>query len=101
MMKIIDGKRYNTATAADICYHGNNYGKSDFNCIDMRLYRTKKGAWFVSGWGGAATRYACKCGDSWGGQYTIVPISAAEAQSIMEEDGAFEEIEKHFEVEDA
>lgn len=100
-MKIINGKRYNTETAEHICYHGNNLGKSDFNAINMDLYRTPKGAWFVQGWGGAATRYHHQDGGMYSGQESIWPVSNQEAQSIMEDAGAVDALEQYCAVEDA
>ena len=47
MKKIIEGKAYNTETAEEIGNHYNHKSYSDFDLIDMTLYRTKKGAFFM------------------------------------------------------
>lgn len=101
MLKIIDGKRYNTETATEVCYHGNAYGRSDFKCVNMTLYRTMKGGWFVAGWGGALTRYAYNTGNGSGGQASIWVVSDDEARDIIEGDEAYAMLEKYFSVEDA
>jgi len=101
MIKIINGKRYNTETAAHICQYGNDLGRGDFNAIDMQLYRTPKGKFFVVGWGGAATRYGVRCGNMRAGAVGLYLVDDEEALGIMEKADATSKIELYFDIEDA
>ena len=53
MKKIIDGKLYNTDTATRLADWDNGYGGGDLDYCEETLYRTKKGAYFLYGCGGA------------------------------------------------
>lgn len=97
MIKIIDGKRYNTETAEKIASAGNDLSYNDFNYWDERLYCTKKGNWFLHGEGGAMSRYSKPCGNngSCGGS-EIRPISPGKAAKWLEEHDHVAELEEHF-----
>ena len=60
MIRIIEGKRYNTDTAEEILAldNGGYYSRSDFRWEETSLYRTPKGVWFLAGRGGPMTRWA-------------------------------------------
>ncbi|WP_347273236.1 hypothetical protein [Candidatus Kuenenia sp.] len=64
MKKVIDGKIYNTETAELLHAWSNGKYTSDFGYIKESLYRTKKGAYFIAGEGGAKTGYARACGSN-------------------------------------
>lgn len=64
MKKIIDGKIYNTETAEYLGDYQYSY-PSDFSYYYEKLYRTKKGTFFLYGEGNAASPYAHHC--SYGG----------------------------------
>jgi hypothetical protein len=97
MIKIIDGKRYNTDTATEIADYGNGLGTSDFRNIWEVLYLTPKGAWFMKYSGGAMTRYSESCGNnSWCGSKGIRALSADEAFEWLQEHDETEALEKYF-----
>ncbi|HBM6509205.1 TPA: hypothetical protein LY796_002232 [Enterococcus faecium] len=56
MKKIIEGKLYNTETATLIAeYQKGN--RSDFYGIEEKVYKTKKGQYFMYYWGGGCSKY--------------------------------------------
>jgi hypothetical protein len=63
-VQIIDGRRYNTATATEIASYWNGLSLSDFHTLTETLYRTPKGAFFLVGSGGALTSYSKSCGNN-------------------------------------
>ena len=63
MKRIINGKIYNTDTATRIGNH-QYANRGDFRYEDTDLYRTPKGAWFISGEGGARSRWSRPCGSN-------------------------------------
>lgn len=86
MKKVIDGKIYNTETAEELARWSNGEHSSDFHWCAETLYRTKKGALFIHGEGGAMSRYSSSCGqNSVCGGEDIYAISQAEALGWMEE----------------
>lgn len=94
MKKIINGKKYDTETAMEICGFSNG---SDFRYISEILYRKKTGEFFIYGEGGAMTSYAKDYGNgSIGGSSEIIPISEKRAKEFVEEYGSVEEYEKVF-----
>lgn len=97
MKQIIDGKMYNTETAELLEEYFNDLPRGDFHCIDEALYRTKKGAFFLAGHGGALTKYAQPCGNcgTCGGD-GIFPLSEAEAREWMEQHSTAEKYEETF-----
>ena len=95
-IKIIDGKRYDTETAERICFAGNNHDRSDFRCLDVALYRTPKGAWFIEGFGGASSRFAHNTGNGFCGSEDLQVIEWADAREIMEREGCTPDLEKYF-----
>ena len=96
MIRVINKKRYNTDTAEELGHYTNGRGCSDFHAVSERLYRTKKGAFFLYYWGGAASKYS----EAHGGGYCegdgIRPMSAEDALSWLEENGCTESIDKYF-----
>jgi hypothetical protein len=63
MKRIIEGKMYNTETAEEIADWDNGLNRSDFGRTQETLYRTKKGAWFLCGRGGALSRWSQPSGN--------------------------------------
>ena len=80
MKKKINGRIYNTDTAKQVAWYGNNLPANDFGYIEECLYRKRNGEYFLAGEGGARTRYAADCGDGWtrGGE-DIIPLTRVEA----------------------
>jgi hypothetical protein len=96
MKAIINGKRYNTETAQDLSVWSNGYSTTDFNYCRETLYRTKNGAHFLYGTGGAMSKYRESYGDSWGGGSKIIPLTEAEAIKWLEEHDGTSALEEHF-----
>ncbi len=85
MKKIINGFAYNTDTAEHIGGWANGYNYGDFSFCREDLYRTKAGAFFVHGEGGALSKYATRAGDNRGAGNAIVPLTDAEAMEWVAE----------------
>lgn len=87
MKKIIDGKMYNTETAEELASRCENC--RSFSYVSERLYRTKKGAYFLAGEGGPCSRYGVSDEDGTGadGGHDIIPISEEVARQWMERHG--------------
>ncbi len=89
MKKVIEGKIYNTETAEEVHSWENHYYSNDFHHCEETLYRTKKGAWFLAGSGGAMSKYSRTCGsNSWTGGDGMEVLTDAEAQAWLEDHGA-------------
>jgi hypothetical protein len=102
MQKVINGKRYNTETAEEVCSWSDGQGKGDFNWHETSLYRTAKGAWFVAGEGGPMSQWRRSTGqNSWGGGDGLNPIDHDEARMLLEEHGTAEQCAEYFAVEEA
>jgi len=102
MKKIINGKIYNTDTATRIGGDVHSF-PGDFRYEDTDLYRTKKGAWFISGEGGAYSRWSRPCGrNGMSGGSGIQAMSATEALAWCEDSGIDADvIAQYFSVEEA
>lgn len=101
MKKIINGKKYDTATATEIAAWDNGCLRSDFSYCEESLYRKRTGEFFIHGRGGAMTKYSERCGNSWCDGEAIIPLSIAEAKAWMEDhcdvytyEGTFGEVEE-------
>lgn len=97
MRSIINGRRYDTATAEEIASWENSYGKNDYKHCCETLYHTKKGAYFLHGAGGGLSSYARPVGDgglTWG--QTIRVLSPTDAQEWLEERGLTDALERMF-----
>ena len=79
MKQVIEGKRYDTATAQEIGAWWNGYPTSDFHYCEEKLYLTPKGNFFLAGEGGALSQYARSHGNATGGGEAITPLSREEA----------------------
>lgn len=103
MIKIVNGKRYNTETAEIIADFCNGYDSGDFNYFNEDLHKTKKGAYFISGHGGPLSKYAESCGNGSTGGEDIRVLTENEAYKWLEETGNTEALESEFpdRVEDA
>ena len=103
MIRIVNGKRYNTETADLLCnISRGSYSRSDFNYDDTDLYVTKNGNFFIAGEGGARSRWAQSVGqNSWGGGEGLRPIDRNDARNLLEQYGTPEQVEQYFPIEDA
>ena len=103
MIRIVNGKRYNTETATELCnISSNGYSRSDFNYDNTDLYVTKSGNFFIAGHGGARSRWAQSYGQngSQGGE-GLRPLNKDDARNLLEQYGTAEQVEQHFPIEDA
>lgn len=57
MKKIIDRRVYNTDTAEEVASWSNGYSITSYEYWCEALYRTRNGAWFLWGEGGARSAY--------------------------------------------
>tara|TARA_R100001086_G_scaffold94573_1_gene47092 strand:+ start:194 stop:520 length:327 start_codon:yes stop_codon:yes gene_type:complete len=108
MIKVFDGKRYDTDNADAVFAYSNGAYQGDFKLRTKTLYRTKKGAWFIHHVGGPLTDMAVSVaggGRGWGEK--IEPVDDDDAYHFLEahsdDSEALEVIEQHFpeRVEDA
>ena len=104
MKEIIDGKRYDTDTAEMIAEYWNGVPSSDFQYLIEVLYKTKNGAYFLSGEGGAMTRYSrpVPTGGMCGGS-RIIPMGRDRVIEWLERTENYETLELLFpdSIEDA
>jgi hypothetical protein len=100
MLKIIDGKRYNTATATLIGEHESPLPQTDFGYFSEALYVTKKGTYFLAGAGHARTHWSSSLGnDTYGWGEGIRILDASEALDWCEQFGVEPDvIEAHFDI---
>lgn len=96
MTKVILGKRYNTETAEVIGSFDNGIGVNDFNHLRETLYRTKKGAYFLYGAGGANSRYSEGNGNSRWGSSLIISFTKDDAFKWCQRSADGSEWEEHF-----
>jgi hypothetical protein len=83
MKKVIDGKVYNEDTAELIGYR-NDGAPSDARYVEEALYRTKKGAFFLSGSGGPFSVYGKRVESMWACGEDIVALTEDEARAWLE-----------------
>ena len=95
MRKIIDGKVYDTATAAKVAENWNGIGSNDFNYLNEEIYKTKKGKFFLFGEGGAATKYATHSGQWSNEGEDLTPLSEGEVKELLED---WKEVDKYEEL---
>lgn len=84
MKKIINGKKYDTATAQLIGEDSWGGGKSDFHWTSEELYKKKTGEYFLFGEGGPASGYAKNEGYGWCAGEEICPLTIDEAKDWAE-----------------
>lgn len=96
MKKIINGKRYDTATAKSL--GAKSYGTpGDFYYWKEELFKKKGGEFFLYGKGGARSKYSEAVGlSSWSGGDRIMPMTYKEAQDWAEEYLTADEYEEIF-----
>jgi hypothetical protein len=105
MKAIIDGKRYDTETATEICdVSPRGFYRGDFRYEDTQLYRTPRGNWFLAGEGGPMSRWARSVGlNGYSSGRGLRPLDADEARALLEQHRRTDDIEQYFasEIEDA
>ena len=103
MMRIINGKRYNTDTAERLASWQNMEDSSNFRYENYGVYRTEKGAFFLCYIGGPMSSRGRKEGNEYHADAGIQPVTPDEARVHLERCGmnGAAAIEKYFPVEDA
>lgn len=97
MKAIIDRKRYDTETAEEVADWDNGCSTTDFGYCSETLYRTKSGAYFLAGHGGAMSRWSQPVGNNGrGGGSGIMVLTPGEALDWLESHNAVDAIETHF-----
>ncbi len=82
---IIDGKRYSTATALEVCdVSRGGFIPGDFEYDDTSLYRSPKGRFFLAGEGGARSRWSTSYGNTVSGGSGIRLVEDDEARALVE-----------------
>jgi len=102
MQKVILGRLYDTDIATEIGNHSNGLSVNDFYYFDETLYITKKGAFFLAGEGGAASKYSEPVGNMRGSGSDINRLSREEALYWCENHNIDPDIiQKYFRIEEA
>ena len=104
MIKVFNGLAYNTDTAIHLCEIPCSKCRGDFGWHETSLYRTKKGAYFISGHGGPASIWRQAEGSNgWTSGDGLRVIDAEEARGYAEQAGleVDEMIDAGFAVEEA
>lgn len=97
MKKIINGKKYDTATAKELGCWANTWDCGDHTYCAEHLYRKRTGEFFLCGEGGPRSRYAKSCGNNcWSSGQDIVPLTYEAAREWTEEHLSSDEYEEIF-----
>lgn len=99
--RIIDGLRYSTATATEICTMQSDDDRSNFRYEETGLYQTPRGRFFLAGHGGPMTRWARPVQGGRAGGEGLMPISNLEARAFAEEHADEETVARLFVIEEA
>ena len=82
MKKIINGKRYDTETAAKLAIDYSEKSKTDFSYWQETLYQKKTGEYFLHGEGGPMTKYSVWIGENtFCGGEKIIPLTLDQARA--------------------
>lgn len=104
MIKIINGKKYDTDTAVFIYNTSSGHSRTDFCYCEESLYLTKRGQFFLRGCGGGLSKYATHSGNSsgWGESLELLTQKEAldwsEQHSDSESDSESELISEIFNI---
>jgi hypothetical protein len=101
LKQIIDGKVYNTETAQKVCDVVCYHSPGDFEYHDTCVYRTKKGAWFVAGYGNARSQWAHPVPNGSTSGSGIRVLEEFAARKICGQNMSVEEYGKFFPIEEA
>ena len=96
MIAIINRKVYDTETAEFVAGTQSSHSNGDFSYYEEALYKTKKGAFFLYGKGGALSRYSEPCADGSGPGRKISVMTEEEAYEWLEENKLNDAICRHF-----
>lgn len=97
MKQIINGKKYDTNTATEVCSYDNGCSTNDFNWCHTVLYKKRTGEFFFFGEGGAMSAYARKCDmNSYCGGRKIIPTTEKDAKDFAEKNMDVDDYESVF-----
>lgn len=85
MRRQINGKIYDTTTAEFIATIAHRGGPNDFSHECTQLFKTKKGAFFLAGYGGPMSRWKRRASDEngWLDGEGLTPITMLEARNLV------------------
>lgn len=101
IIRIIDGLRYDTATATQVCSYQSSQYSSDFRYEETALFRTSQGRFFLAGFGGPRSRWARSYGNETTGGSGLMPVDTGDARAFAEEHASPSQTASFFEVQDA
>ena len=98
MRAIYNGIVYDTDSdnAKRVATWSNGYYRSDFKWCEEDLYRTKKGRWFLHGYGGGLSKYRETTGNGWCSGEVIQPMTDDEAKAWLEDSQCVDAYNKYF-----
>lgn len=96
MTAIIDGVRYDTEKATLVGQDWNGCPRGDLDYLEVQLYLTARGSWFLAARGGARTEYAQVRGRTHYGGSEITPLPAEAARRWLERHDHVDALEEHF-----
>lgn len=99
--KIIEGRRYSTLTATEVCNFRTSNGKGDHRHEDTSLYLSPRGRFFLAGYGGPRSRWSRSVNGGYTGGKGLIPVTVADARSFAEQHACAETVAEFFEIEDA
>lgn len=99
--RVIEGLRYSTLTATEVCNCESSNGSGDFRYEDTSLYLSPRGRFFLAGRGGPLSRWSRSDYGGYTGGEGLIPVTVAEARSFAEEHASAKTIAEFFEIEDA
>ena len=100
-VQVINGRKYDTATATEVGSYDAGLGAGDFRDYRESLYLTKRGQFFLEGSGGPMTRWARQVGNMKAGGRGIQLLDRDEALMWCEQhDIDVDVLEKYFDIED-
>lgn len=94
MRKIINGRLYDTEKAKEIATY--YYNSGDFARYNEKLYKTKKGRWFMVGEGGPLSKYHENIGNSTYGTTELFLLDNIEARIWLSEHNEIDIFEREF-----
>lgn len=100
MIRVIEGKQYNTDTALVVCdISPSGFHQGDFAYEDSYLYKSKKGQFFVAGTGGPLSQWSEREGNSgMRGGSGLRLVDDDEARRLCERHGSTDEFVAAFGV---
>lgn len=96
MKNTINTKVYDTDKAKLVAEDGSKTFGHDSHAWKEKLYVTRKGTWFLHGWGAELTEYAERDSQNLSPGESIIPMTREEALAWCEEHRAQEAIDTHF-----